>query len=387
MTDLPAHAYIDTADALSAFCARIASAPYIAIDTEFLRERTYRPELCLVQVKHDDQLACIDTLALDDLGPFVAILDDPAVVKVLHAASQDLEIFWLMNRRVPAPIFDTQVAAPLLGHGEQIGYGNLVNERLDVELAKSHTRADWTRRPLPPEQIDYALDDVIWLEKLYLSMRDELESLGRLDWLAPEFAAAEDPAKYDQPAAERWKKIRNIQRYKGPTLAVIQALAEWRELTARQRNLPRNWLMKDDVLLALAQQRPDSDTELGHVRGLDRKIRERHGAELVTLIGEAATRTPAPVPPFAKKRKLDAGLAARVQLLDAWVHQRGLELGIAPGLLAPPKLLERMVTGDGRGALAGWREPLLGEDLAALLDGRSALAAGGKGGLEMVEKA
>ena len=392
MTDLPAYEYIDTADALAAFCAKIAKAPYVALDTEFLRERTYRPELCLVQLKHAEHLACIDTIALggegggaDALAPFVAILDDPAVIKVLHAASQDLEIFWLMTRRVPAPIFDTQVAAPLLGHAEQIGYGNLVRERLDVDLAKSHTRADWTRRPLPPEQIAYALDDVIWLETLYLTMREELASLGRLDWLAPEFAAAEDPAKYHQPAAERWKRIRNVQRYKGPTLAVVQALAEWRELTARERNLPRNWLVKDDVLLALAQQRPDSDAELGHVRGLDRKIRERHGKELLELIAEASTRTPAPVPPFAKKKKLDARLLARVQLLDAWVHQRGAELGIAPGLLAPPKLLERMATGDGRGALAGWRDPLLGDDLEALLDGRRALGVGARDGLALID--
>jgi len=389
MTDLPAHEYVDTADGLAAFCASLAGAPYVVLDTEFLRERTYRPELCLVQIKHGEHLACIDTIALaedaDALAPFVALLDDPAVVKVFHAASQDLEIFWLMNRRVPAPLFDTQIAAPLLGHGEQIGYGNLVRERLDIELAKSHTRADWTRRPLPPEQIAYALDDVIHLETLYLSMREELETLGRLAWLAPEFAAAEDPARYDQPAAERWKKVRNIQRYKGPTLAVIQALAEWRELTARQRNLPRNWLMKDDVLLALAQQRPDSDEELGHVRGLDRKTRERHAGELLTLIAEAATRTPEPVPPFAKKKKLDAGLLARVQLLDAWVHQRGLELGIAPGLLAPPKLLERMVTGDAREALAGWRDPLLGDDLEALIEGRQGLAAASTGGLALMD--
>ena len=384
MSDLPAHEYIDTPEALASFCDALKRAPYLVLDTEFLRERTYRPELCLVQVKHGEHLACIDTIALDDLAPFVALLDDPAITKVLHAASQDLEIFWLMNRRVPSPIFDTQLAAPLLGHGEQIGYGNLVRERLDVDLAKSHTRADWTRRPLPDEQIAYALDDVIWLEQLYLDMRAELERLGRLDWLAPEFAAAEDPAKYDQPAAERWKKIRNVQRYKGPTLAVLQALAEWRELTARQRNLPRNWLMKDDVLVALAQQRPDSDAELGHVRGLDRKTRERHGEALIGLIAEAATRTPAPLPKAARRKKLDAALLARVQLLDAWVHQRGADLGIAPGLLAPPKLLERVVTGEGRAALGGWREPLLGKDIEALLEGRGALARGERGGLALV---
>jgi len=385
MTDLPAHDYIDTPEALTAFCARIAKAPYIAIDTEFLRERTYRPELCLVQIKFEDALACVDTMALDDLGALVAILNDPGIVKVLHAASQDLEIFWLSTRKVPAPIFDTQVAAPLLGHGEQIGYGNLVRERLDIELAKSHTRADWTRRPLPPEQIAYALDDVIHLETLYLEMRKELESAGRLAWLAPEFAVAENPATYDQPAGDRWKRIRNVQRYKGPALAVIQALAEWRELTARQRNLPRNWLLKDDVLLALAQQRPDSMSELGHVRGLDRKSRERHGKELIELIADAQKRTPDPLPEFRKKKKLDAGLLAQVHLLDAWVHQKGLELGIAPGLLVPPKLLERVVAGEGKQALTGWREPLIGDDLEALLDQRRAIGVDAAGGLRLVE--
>ena len=199
-----------------------------------------------------------------------------SVTKVFHAASQDQEIFYQLSRKVPTPLFDTQIAAPLLGYNEQIGYGNLVKEHLGVELAKSHTRADWTRRPLPEAQISYALDDVIYLEQLYLDFHAKLESLGRLDWLRPEFAEWERPERYEQPAGERWKKIRNIQRYKGPALSVIQKLAEWRELKARELNLPRNWLMKDDVLLSLAQQLPDSDAELGHIRSLDRKTRERH---------------------------------------------------------------------------------------------------------------
>lgn len=368
--------YIDTAEALAELCQTLRTRPYIAIDTEFLRERTYRPELCLVQVKHEELLACIDTIAINDLSALVDLLLDQSVLKVFHAASQDLEIFYLLCKTVPKPIFDTQIAAPLLGYGEQIGYGNLVNEALGVELAKSHTRADWTRRPLPKNQITYALDDVIYLEQLYLGMHVELEKLGRLPWLQPEFAEWEMPEKYDQAAGERWKKIRNIQRYKGETLAIIQKLAEWREIKARELNQPRNWLIKDDVLLSLAQQLPDSEQELGHIRSLERKTRERFGVELINIVTQGRGATPEPLPPFVKKQKLNALNLARVQLLNAWVHQRAAELSIAPGLLAPQKTLEKMVTGDGRAALRGWRDPLLGDDLTALLDGRASLSSG-----------
>ena len=371
--------YIDTVEALEAFCASLQSKPYIAIDTEFLRERTYRPELCLVQIKHESFLACIDTIAIKDLSSLNDLLLNTAVTKVFHAASQDQEIFYQLTRKVPTPLFDTQIAAPLLGYNEQIGYGNLVKEHLGVELAKSHTRADWTRRPLPKEQISYALDDVIYLEQLYLDFHAKLETLGRLDWLRPEFAEWEKPERYDQPAAERWKKIRNIQRYKGPALSVIQKLAEWRELKARELNLPRNWLMKDDVLVSLGQQLPDSDAELGHIRSLDRKTRERHGKALLAVIDTARKEEPEPLPPFSKKKKLDAASLARVQLLNAWVHQRASELDIAPGLLAPIKELEQLTSSDGNHHLAGWRESLLGEDLRSLLSGKVQVSATKKG--------
>ena len=197
--------------------------------------------------------------------------------------------------------------------------------------------------------------------------------------MRPEFAEWEKPERYEQPAGERWKKIRNIQRYKGPALSVIQKLAEWREIKARELNLPRNWLMKDDVLLSLAQQLPDSDAELGHIRSLDRKTRERHGKELLAIIDGARNQEPEPLPPFTKKKKLDAASVARVQLLNAWVHQRASELDIAAGLLAPLKELEQLTVSDGQHQLAGWRESLLGEDLRALLAGEMYLAATKKG--------
>jgi len=379
LSDTPEHLTIDTDEGLAALCGELATVPYLVLDTEFLRERTYRPQLCLVQIKHEHVLAIVDTLAIDDLSPLVALLLDEAIEKVLHAGSQDLEIFWMMARRVPAPVFDTQLAAPLLGYGEQIGYGNLVSQALGIELDKSQTRADWTRRPLPDRQIAYALDDVIHLEALYLKLRAELADAGRLEWVAPEFRAIEAIERYDQPAGERWKKVRNIARYKGAALSIVQALAEWRELRARETDQPRNWLMKDEIITTLAQQQPASRADLDHIRGLDRRTREAYAEELLALIDQAKGREPEPVPAFRKKAKSTPATLARVKLLDAWVHQRAAELDIAPGLLAPPGLLERFVAGDGRAALPGWRDALIGAALEDIAAGAGALRAGPAG--------
>ena len=361
------------------------------LDTEFLRERTYRPQLCVVQVKHGRTLALIDVIALagndgkigrpmrDALAPFVALVARTDTVKVFHSGSQDLEILWLLAGAVPGPVFDTQVAAPLLGHPEQIGYANLVREELGVELDKSQTRADWTRRPLPERQIAYALDDVVHLETLYLSMRDRLAAAGRLDWLAPEFAELERSERYDSPAAERWRRVRQVTRHKGPALAVVQALAEWRELTARELDVPRNWLMKDETITTIAQQRPTSGEELARVRGLDRRTREAHGEALVALVSDAAAREPVPHAPFRKKPKATPATLARARLLDAWVHHRAAELDIAPGTLVPAERLERIALGDGREALAGWRDGLVGETLDGIAAGRLAVVATDRG--------
>jgi len=298
---------------------------------------------------------------------------------VFHAASQDLEIFYLLSKKVPGPLFDTQVAAPLLGYNEQIGYANLVNEVLNIELSKSQTRTDWTRRPLSDSQVQYALDDVIHLENLYLSIKAELKKTERLGWLDEEFLSAEDPDKYEQPAKLRWRKIRNIQRYKGPTLSIIQALATWRELKAREINQPRNWLMKDDVLCTLAQQQPESDKDLSHIRGLDRKTRDRFSNELLAEIARAKESDPEPLPAFIKKVKLTPQRLACVQLLNAWVHQRAGDLSIAASILAPQKTLEKMALGDGRAALNGWRDLLIGDDLEAILNGHASVCATDEG--------
>ncbi|MDO6461455.1 ribonuclease D [Granulosicoccaceae sp. 1_MG-2023] len=356
---------------LAAFCEGLKQHSWIAVDTEFLREKTYKPKLCLIQVASPDSLACIDPLALDDLGPFLDVLYDRNITKVFHAAGQDLEIFYWMRGEVPGPLFDSQIAAPLLGENEQIGYGNLVKSRLGIELAKSHSRADWTRRPLPDVQLRYAADDVIYLARLYTEMRDELESRGRLNWLDDDFSALENPLLYNKPSSDMWLRVRGINKFRGKTLSAIQLLAEWREDTARDADLPRNWLMKDDVLIDIARQLPDSLKELGHIRGLSDGTVRRHGEKLVALVRQALERPPVPLPPFSKKSKLSPQADAIVELLSTLTKIRAAELDINDAVLAPRKELEKLLNDPSSSQLLhGWRRKLIGEQLQRLLDGQ-----------------
>ena len=365
---------LTTTQDLQAFCEAAAQHPYVTVDTEFLREKTYKPKLCLIQVSCPSALACIDPLALDNIEPFLDVLYDRSITKVFHAAGQDLEIFYWMRGEVPGPLFDTQIAAPLLGENEQIGYGNLVKSRLGVELAKSHSRADWTRRPLPEVQVRYAADDVVYLAELYTQMREELQSRGRLEWLDDDFNALETPTLYDKPASDMWLRVRGINKFRGKTLSAIQLLAEWRENTARDADLPRNWLMKDEILIDMARQLPDSIKELSHIRGLGDGTVRRHGDTLVALIKEALTRPPVPLPPFSKKSKLSAREDAILELLSTLTKIRAAELDINDAVLAPRKELEKLLGDPSTSLLTqGWRRKLIGEQLQHLLAGRIAM--------------
>ena len=363
--------YIDTADELEAFCKELSNKTWIAVDTEFLREKTYKPQLCLIQVASDEHLACIDPLALDNIDTFLDVLFDKNILKVFHAASQDLEIFYWLRGSVPGPIFDTQIAAPLLGHNEQIGYGNLVKGALNIDLAKSHSRADWTRRPLPPVQLNYALDDVIYLCQLYTQMNDELVSRDRLVWLEQEFKDLESNDLYNKPAKDMWLKVRGVQKYKGKTLSAIQKIAEWREIVAKESDLPRNWLLKDEIIIDIARQMPDSINELKHIRGLGESMVRKHGNKLVALLEEAAATPPTPLPPFKKKSKLSPAQDAIIDLLTTLTKLRSEELEVNAAVLAPRKELEKLFTDPDSSRLTqGWRKMLIGEQLLDLLDGK-----------------
>ena len=366
--------FIDTPEKLQSFANEIASQDWLALDTEFLRERTYRPELCLLQIATPEVVACIDPLALESIDPVLDVIYKPDIIKILHAASQDLEIFYWLRREVPTNLFDTQIAAPLLGYQEQIGYGNLVGEVLGVSLSKSHSRADWTRRPLPKQQVQYAADDVIYLARMYPIMRDKLKQLDRLQWLDGEWQNLTNPDLYEKPADEVWKRLRGIDKLKGGRLSVAQHLAQWRELTARERNLPRNWLLKDDVLTDLSKQMPLTTGELKHIRGLSDGMVKSHGNSIVKTINQGKDKPPIPPDDSKRKVKLSPDQDAALDLLTAVakIHARGLEIN--PTILAPRKSIEDLIKGNNDTAvMRGWRGQLIGPALQAVLAGESGL--------------
>ncbi len=366
MTDL----YIDTAPALARLCARLRGSPWLALDTEFIREKTYYPELCLVQVADESLVACIDALALPDLGPLLEILYDPAVIKVLHSAHQDLEIFFHLGGAAPGPVFDTQIAATLLGQGEHAGYATLIQELLGVTLDKSQTRTDWRRRPLTAAQLAYAGDDVRYLRDLYRWQRDTLERQGRLAWLDEDFAALGDPSRYRPDAQTAWRRIKGHDQLGGVQLAALRALAAWRETRASASNRPRQWLVRDAALLELARRLPAEQEELPRLRELDAGTVRQYGKPLLNAIAAARREPPERWPRLREPPRLSPRQEALVDVMMALVRLRSAEAEINPQLLASRRDLERLLAGaDDVPLQRGWRAALVGGEVQALLRG------------------
>ena len=366
--------YVTTQDALMDLCQRMESSSWVALDTEFMREKTYYPELCLLQLATQDWAACVDPLADLDLEPLYAQLYRSDLLKVLHAASQDLEIFYHQHGRLPAPLFDTQMAAPVLGYADQIGYGNLVAEVLGERLEKAHSRADWSLRPLSEEQLRYAADDVIYLASLYPVLRERLEQLGRLAWLEEDFAGLAQASRYASPPELAWQRVKGAERYKGAQLSVLQALAAWRETTAQARNLPRGWLLKDDAMLDIARHQPKNLDALGRIRGLQERFVKSHGTSLLALIESARQRKPEADARMQRPDRLSPAQEAVADLLMAVVRLRGMEHSLHPSVLASRKDLARLVQEDGgTPLLQGWRRALIGVELQAILHGERTL--------------
>ncbi len=365
---------ITTPAALEQFCADIAAAEWLAVDTEFLREKTYYPQLCLVQVSDGERVACIDPLVLPSLEPLLALLYDTRITKVMHAARQDLEIFYHLRDSVPEPVFDTQIAAPLLGMPDQVGYAGLVETRLGVKLHKAHSRADWTRRPLPAAQLEYAADDVRHLAALYPALRDELHQRGRLAWLDEDLRVLCSPATYANPPAQAWERVKGISKLRGRHLSALQHLAAWRERTARDENKPRGWLLKDESLIDIARLLPGDMKELRHIRGLNDRLLARHGDDLVALIVEAQRTPPHPLPEHHRPEPLNSQQDAVVDMLLAVVRLIGIRENIHPSALTSRKELEALVRGETNlSLLKGWRKKLAGEELTAVLRGEHSL--------------
>lgn len=367
--------YIDRPEQLPLLCEQIRQEPWIALDTEFLREKTYYPKFCLLQIAAPGWVACVDPLAIADLSPLFAAIYDPAIVKVLHSCRQDLEIFFQITGRIPGPIFDTQIAAPLLGFQENPGYAMLVSSFLNINLNKAHTRTDWTQRPLSEDQIQYAADDVIYLCKIYTMMCEQLEKLGRLDWLKSDFALLNDPELYQLSPENAWLKIRGKNKLTGRQLSILQSLCEWRERTAQAENKPRNWLFPDDMLLELAKLQPVNSTDLGKIRNINERSVNRYGKVLCELIDAARQRPPKPLTEKDRAGKKTQQHEAVMDVLSAVVRIRAEQNSLNPVILATRKELEQLVFGDSDCPLLhGWRYNMAGQELQGLLQGRYSLS-------------
>ena len=362
--------YINNADSLKSLCSKLAQGDWITLDTEFLRERTYRPQLCLVQLGNADTIACVDPQAIDDLSPLYELLADSSVVKVLHAASQDLEIFYQDMGTVPSPIFDTQIAASLLGHGEQVGYGKLVEMVCKTQLDKSQSRTDWSRRPLSEKQISYAADDVRYLRDVYHQLCSELAELGRTDWLKADFDAMTQAQKYEPDMENVWKRVKQHNRLKGVQLAVLKKLAQWREEKAVEKDKPRKWMASDDLLIDLSRTLPSTVDELSTLRSVDAKFVQHRGTFMLHLIAEAKQTPKEQWPVIKKFDKLSPGQDALVDYLWAAAKLKANEHQISLASLTTRKEVERLVSGDENVAvMKSWRHVLLGETLEKLIDG------------------
>jgi ribonuclease D len=366
--------YIDTPDQLADLCQHIRDSPWLALDTEFMRETTYYPRLCLLQLCDGERAACIDPLALEDLTPLLEILYDPNITKVFHAARQDLEIFLHRWQKLPGPVFDTQPAAALLGEGAQIGYGPLVERMLGTTLQKGHTRTDWAQRPLDSQQIEYAFDDVIYLGQVYRKMHQQLTRLGRLNWLQDDMAQLAQPSTYITAPDQAWKKVKGQQSLRGVQYAVLQALAAWRETRAERDNRPRRRVLKDEILIDMARRMPSRIAQLAKIRGIQDRELQRWGETWLALIASAnqlpATQWPAP-PPVLRLSPLEE---AKLDMLMAALRLIADDLGMNVSALASRKDMESLLrnAADAR-LLQGWQFKVAGERLSALLDGRALL--------------
>ncbi len=355
-------------------CHRLKSADTLALDTEFIREKTYYPRLCLIQIASEDVVACIDPLSISEMQPLWDLLLNKNCLKVLHAARQDLEIFYNLLGEIPQPVFDTQLVATVLGYGEQMGYGNLIKKVLDIDLNKGHARTDWLQRPLSAEQLDYAADDVRYLIQAYPVLVKTLTKLQRNDWLTDDFNALVKVSLYEVEPENVWQRVSGKTRLKGQQLAILQQLAAWREQEAKQRDKPRKWILADDMLVSLAQHPPKNRDQLQRLRGLSENLLNRHGDELLRLIKAGQSLPKEAWPSLKFKAHLNVEQEALADSVMALIRLRATQNQITATLLATRKDVDSIIQGERQvDLLNGWRAALAGQDVLDYLEGRLAL--------------
>jgi ribonuclease D len=372
---------ITTTDALQTICARLAGVGYVTVDTEFMRDSTYWPKLCLIQLASPTEDFIIDPLAPDlDLGAFYELMRNKQVVKVFHAARQDIEIFWHEAETIPDPLFDTQVAAMVCGFGDSVGYETLVKRLTGGSVDKSSRFTDWSRRPLSDKQLQYACGDVTHLRKIYEVLARRLTQTGRARWVAEEMAILQDPATYSLKPEEAWKRLK--MRFKGQKgLAVLVEVAAWRERQAQERDLPRSRILKDDALAEIATQIPRTSEELDRLRAVPKGMsNSRSAASLMDAIERGLSMPEEQIPVVKDAEPLPPGIGPLVELLKVLLAMRSEEHEVAQKLLAKVSDLELIAAHEEADvpALKGWRREVFGADALRLKRGELALSARGR---------
>jgi ribonuclease D len=369
VTDHKQDEWLDKAEGLASFTSGLKNQPWVAVDTEFMRTNTFSAQLCVLQLATPDRIACIDTCRIDALHALTEVLQAPGTIKVMHAAFQDLEILYQRIGVLPTPIFDTQVAAAMLGYEAQISYAALVEAVTGVKLEKAHTRADWSQRPLDPEIIRYAADDVRYLRDVYLRLAEDLEKRGRLQWLEEEAQRMGDPRTFDPPANEAWRRIKGTDRLHPRERAALRALAGWREERAKGTDRPRRWIVADEALLDMARMLPQNWKELETTRELEPRTLKRHGEEFLKLIASAVNEPESAAPQLEAHQRMTQGQKKFVNRLAELVQEQAKQHGVHESLLAGKKDLARLVLGERDvPQLQGWRREVVGERLLSMVE-------------------
>jgi len=373
---------ITTQAELDSFCQAAASRPFICVDTEFMRESTFYSILCLIQAATDEDEAVIDPQAKNlDLTPFNAILMDQNIIKVLHAARQDMEIFYQMCEAVPNNIFDTQIAAMALGFGDSVGYGALVKGRLDISLDKGARFTDWSRRPLSEKQLSYALADVTHLRDLYPGLVNDLKDKNRMSWVLEEMAPQMEEKLYTFEPESAWERLK-IRNPRKPYLAALKAAAAWRERQAIEKNIPRRRVLKDDALYDLAQQKPKDINALGRLRSIPRGFeKSRNAVDLVESLNAAINNADDYAPKIPKAQHMPPNLGPTIEMLKTLLRLRTEYEDIAPRMVANNADIEQLAAFGSKAdiaALKGWRHEIFGADALRMLGGKIGLRLEGR---------
>jgi ribonuclease D len=377
---------ITESNKLAEACNRLTNEKFLSIDTEFMREKTYYPQLCLIQIAGEKEAIIIDALAKDiNLNPVLELMENKTITKVFHACRQDMEIFYNLNHKIPSPIFDTQIGAMVCGYGESVGYDKLVRQITGIQIDKSSRFTDWSYRPLSKQQLSYALSDVTHLRTVFEALSSQLEESGRIKWLEEEFKTVLNPETYNTPLDKSWKRLK-VKTGKPRFLILIKELCAFREREAQNRNIPRNRVIRDDILLDIAARSPRSPSDLAKVRNLTTQFSQGKLGESILRVVEAANQiSDSDAPRLEKSDYFQHQKSALVDLLKVLLKLKSENFNVAQKLIANSTDLEAIANNNKANVLAltGWRKDIFGEDALSLKAGKIALSAS-NGKIELI---